>query len=48
MKDLTKRFADRDVLVMGLYPTENGNPVDDHNFLDRPWKRMLRKGGPPP
>jgi integrase len=30
-----------------LFPTKNGNPVDAHNFIHRPWKRMLRKAGLP-
>ncbi len=30
-----------------LFPTRNGNPVDAHNFIHRPWKRMLRKAGLP-
>jgi integrase len=30
-----------------LFPTKNGNPVDAHNFIRRPWKRMLRKAGLP-
>jgi integrase len=28
-----------------LFPTKHGNPVDAHNFIHRPWKRMLRKAG---
>jgi integrase len=24
-----------------LFPTKHGNPVDAHNFIHRPWKRML-------
>ena len=30
-----------------LFPTKHGNPVDAHNFIHRPWKRMLRKAGLP-
>jgi integrase len=29
------------------FPTKNGNPVDAHNFIHRPGKRMLRKAGLP-
>ncbi len=28
-----------------LFPTKHDNPVDAHNFVHRPWKRMLRKAG---
>jgi integrase len=28
-----------------LFPTKPGNPVDAHNFIHRPWKRMFRKAG---
>jgi integrase len=30
-----------------LFPTKHGNPVDAHNYIHRPWKRMLRKAGLP-
>ncbi len=30
-----------------LFPTKHGNSVDAHNFIHRPWKRMLRKAGLP-
>jgi integrase len=30
-----------------LFPTKHGNPVDAHNFIHRPWKRMLGKAGLP-
>ena len=30
-----------------VFPTKHGNPVDAHNFIHRPWKRMLRKAGLP-
>ncbi len=30
-----------------LFLTKHGNPVDAHNFIHRPWKRMLKKAGLP-
>lgn len=43
-----KRHRDSDSNGDGwLFPTKHGNPVDAHNFIHRPWKRMLRKAGLP-
>jgi integrase len=46
--DALKRHARNNDGAKGwLFPTKHGNPVDAHNFIHRPWKRMLRKAGLP-
>jgi integrase len=47
--DALKRHRDNncDASEGWLFPTKRGNPVDAHNFIHRPWKRMLRKAGLP-